>query len=470
MNLVTGHTYFKDGIDKLVTLYPTSETDSLLRNGKMLFKRLPNGITILYKTLDDESTPFVELDKNQHFTFVLKSQNIAGFLNITNLDESLARPFKTGNIVYYTNNPAGASSNNNNPEILAAEILDSLRNPLFTYKFSINGNPSAVKLTVSDASGIPVSVGKDANGNSLPVTVSLSINPNNSFEQQIDLRNYQRGRFLITIENEDQTSTLKTEKIYVDEKLERENLLGIVDLKYESISGKLYGETEEYKLSFNSSETFWKYYIVNKSKNISFETDSLLISDAGTINGAPYQINTFVRAFSSIGITAKNTGVTGNSITLSISGGSSPAISLSGQTLSGGTAGLKAKGTITIINNDITGYSVNIGGVVFTEGVDFTRGATPAETAGSLKDAVNANVTVSVTAEILGYDILVNDQKTIVFSSGQKIPFFEVPKLKIELRKTSDNQSIVANLPNPSLGSIRKVFAGRTESEVYVFI
>jgi hypothetical protein len=64
----------------------------------------------------------------------------------------------------------------------------------------------------------------------------------------------------------------------------------------------------------------------------------------------------------------------------------------------------------------------------------------------------------------------VNDLKTLVFSSVQKIPFFEVPKLKIELRKTSDNQAIVANLPNPSHNGIKKVFANRVESEVYVFI
>ncbi len=91
MNLVVGHNYFKDGLDRFVTLYPNAATEALLRNGKMLFKRLPNGITILYKTLDDETTPFVELDKNQHFVFVIKSANIPGLLNITDFDESPVR-------------------------------------------------------------------------------------------------------------------------------------------------------------------------------------------------------------------------------------------------------------------------------------------------------------------------------------------------------------------------------------------
>lgn len=470
MNLVTSHNYFKDGFDKFVTLYPDSATDTLLRNGKMLFKRLPNGITILYKTLDDETTPFVELAKDQHFTFVLKSQNISGLLNITDLDESLVRPFKTGNIIYFTNNPANASFNKNNPEILSSEIIDTLRNPLFTYKFIVNGNPSSVKLFVTNALGNPVSVGKDANGNYLPETVSLSINNSNTFEQQIDLREYQKGRYLITIKNADESITLKSEEIYADEQLERENILGIVDIVYNAASNNLYGNTEEYKLQFEFSETFWKYYIVNKSKNINFETDSLLISDVGTLNGSPYLINDFQRVYSSIEITAKTSGTAGNSTLLAYSGGSFLAISLSGQTLSGGAVGINAKGRITIINNDVTGYTVSIGGINFTEGTDFTKGATPADTANSLKDAINSHATVTVEAANVGFDILVNDLKTLVFSSVQKIPFYEVPKLKIELRKTSDNQPIIANLPNPSHSGIRKVFANRVESEVYVFI
>jgi hypothetical protein len=470
LNLVTGHYYFKDGFDKFVTLYPDSATDTLLRNGKMLFKRLPNGITILYKTLDDETTPFIELAKDQHFIFVIKSGNISGLLNITNFDESLSRTFKTGNILYFTNNPANTSFNNNNPEILSTEIIDSLRSPLFTYKFLINGNPSSVKLIVTNALGNPVSVGKDTNGNYIPETVSLSISNSNTFEQQIDLRDFERGRYLITIKNADESLTLKSEEIYVDEQLERENILGIVDIVYDTASDNLYGDTEEYKLQFELSESFWKYYIVNKSKNINFETDSLLISDVGTLNGSPYLINDFQRAYSSIEVTAKTSGAGGNSTSLGYSGGSFPAISFSGQTLSGGAVGVNAKGTITIINNDVTGYTISIGGVNFEEGTDFTKGATPAETANSLKDAINSHATVTVEAANLGFDILVNDLKTLVFSSVQKIPFFEVPKLKIELRKTSDNQSIVANLPNPSHSGIRKVFADRVESEVFVFI
>ena len=267
------------------------------------------------------------------------------------------------------------------------------------------------------------------------------------------------------------TITMKEEEIYVDEQLEKENILGIVDIVYDTASDKLYGETEEYKLQLRKTETFWKYYVVNKSQNIDLSTDSLLITDSGNLNGSPYEINDFLRAYASIGITAKAAGVTGNSIVLEYSdGGTFPAISLSGQTLSGGATGVEALGTITIVSNVVSGYTVSIGGIDFIEGTDFSNGTSPAVTAANLIAAINGNGSVPVLAASLGYDILVNELKTLVFSSAQKIPFYEKPKLKIELRQASDSQTLVENLPNPSHGGIKKVFANRLESEVYVFI
>lgn len=465
-----GHDYYKDGFDRLVNLSPTTETEALLRNGKMLFKKLPNGVTVLYRAFDDEITPFIDLAKDQHFIFVLKSDNVSGLLNITDLDESPSRTFGTGNIVYFTNNPAQASANKNNPEILTHKIIDTLRSSLFTYQFKINGNPATVKMVVTTA-GNPVSIGKDGNGVPWPDTITLSINTNNTFSQQVDLRNYQKGRYKIAILNDDETLTLKEEEIYVDELLERENILGIVELVYDSVTNNLYGQTEEYKLQFSKAKTFWKYYVVNKSPNIDLSTDSLLITDSGTPNGSPYVTNDFARAYASIGITSKTTGVAGNSIVLEYSdGGDFPAISLSGETLSGGATGLAAKGTITIVNNDVLGYTISIGGIDFLEGTDFSKGTTPAATATNLIAAINGNGSVPVSAATLDYDILVNEIETLVFSSLQEIPFFETPKLKIELRQSPGNQIIIANLPNPSPGGIKKEFANRLESEVYVFI
>lgn len=471
MNLVVGHSYFKEGFDRFVKLYPTAATEALLRNGKMLFKRLPNGITILYRTLDDEETPLAELEKGQVFTFYIKAENQASLMNITNLDESAEKTYGAGKIVYFTNNPASASTNQNNPEILTNQIIDSLKGPLFTYQFAINGNPGNVVMIVADEQGNPVSIGKDSNGVPFPAKINLAANSNNLFIQQVDLRDQKIGRYQIRILNVAETIILKTEEIYIDAQLEKENILGIVDLKYDSVTNHLYGGTEEYKLQFSYAKTYWKYFLVNKSRNIDFATESLLITDSGNVNGGPYQINNFQKVYSSIKITAKTAGPTGNSISMEYSAaGAFPAVLFSGKTLSGGTTGVNAVGVITIINNDIADYSITIGGVKFTEGTDFEKGATTAETAESLIDAINGNAEIAVSASISEYDILVNNLKTLVFGSLQEIPFYEIPKLKIELRKTSDNQIVVANLPNPAHNGIRKIFAGKLESEVYVFI
>ncbi len=471
LNLITGHDYFADGFNRFVTLHPSTRTEKLFRNGKMLFKKLPHGIAVLYRTLDDGTTPFIALEKDQIFTFVLKSENKAILQTITDLDESPSRQFKTGNIVYFNNNPANASDRKNNPEILSKKIIDSLRSPLFTYQFSLPGNPSSVKIIVADASGNPVSVGKDAAGNPLPKTLELSADGNNVYRQQIDLRNLPRGRFQITIKSEDESVILKDEAIYVDEQLEKDNILGIVELFYDSASGKLYDDTEEYKLLFRKSDTFWKYYIVNKSGNIDFETNSLIIADAALPNGLPYEINEFFRSYASVEITAKNIGESGNSIALEYSGGGVfPAVGLSGKTLSGGSGSVAARGIVTVINNDVTGYSVHINGTEFKEGADFSNGETSAETATNLVEAINGNGSVPVSAAKLSYDILINGHKVLVFNSAQKIPFYEKPKLKIELRQASDNETLVSDLANPSPAGIIKSFAGRKESEVFVFI
>jgi hypothetical protein len=471
LNLVVGHNYFKDGFDRFVQLYPTFATQKLLANGKLIFKHIPNGITILYKTLDDGSTPFVQLDGDLNFTFILKSAEINSLFNITNLDESPSRQFGPGKILYLSNNPGNSSADKNNPEILKHEIIDSVRGPLFTYSFSLSGSPVAVKMIVADRKGNPVSIGKDTNGNPFPKTMLLSVGSNNLYEQQIDLRDLKRGRYLITIKNQDESATLKTEKIYVDELLEKENILGIVDIAYESGSGSLYDKTEEYKVQLNRNETFWKYYIVNKNKNIDLSSENLSIIDSGSVNGAPYLINNFERVFASIEINAKTSGSAGNSISLGYSGaGDFPAVQLSGETLTGGSDGVKAKGNITIINNNQAGYTIQIDGIDFSEGTDFSKGINPTQTAANLIAAINGNGTLSVSAALNKFDILVNNVETLVFRSKQRIPFYEIPKTKIELIKTTDNQTIVSNLPNPSKSGVQKLFNNQLESVVYVFI
>jgi len=470
-NLNVAHEYFKDGQDRFMRLDPTAETERLLQNGKMLFKRLPHGITVLYRTEEDGISPMVELPGDQRFVFALSCTNLPAFLNLTQLDESPSRKYSSGKILYLTNSPAAASSNPANPEIIEHSLLDSLRGKLFSYSFRITGNPAVVQFQVTDAAGIPVSVGKDTDGVPFPITLNLAISSGNEFSVQVDLRTRLSGRYTITVLDQAGTTTLLEEEIYVDDSLARQQIMGVVELVYESGSGHLYGQTEEYRLQFRRASTVWKYFVVNKRANIDFNSDTISINDSGVTTGTPYSINQFNRAYASLRILADSAGQAGNSISLNFSGTDEfPAIILSGETLSGGETGVAATGTITVVNNAATGYTISIEGIDFTEGTDFNQGATAKDTANSLRAAINANGAVNVSASLLKYDIQVNDQQALVFESTQGIPFFEIPKTSLQLKKAPGNQVLVANLPNPAAGGAIKQISGNPESEVYLYI
>jgi hypothetical protein len=466
------HHYFADGYDDGLRIYPSAETQILLKSGRMLFKRLPHGVTVLYSAAGDEVTPLVAIDKNVKFVFFISSADVIRMLSVTDFDEpGGGRHYEAGNLLYFRNDPSTVSTNPNNPEVLVHELIDSRRAALFTYVFSIPANPPVVYLRVSDENDNPVSVGKELDGSEYPVVLAVPIGSDNQFSHQIDLRYKPKGRYTITILDSTKTVVLNNEKIYVDETLAAQDSIGIVEIVYPAAAGHMYGKTESYQIEFRRTVQYWKYVIVNRSGNIDLSTDSLLISDQGSANAFPYVVNDFSRAYAAIGLKADNPGKPGNSVVLGSSGSNgNQAVMLSGSSLSGGADGVCATGSITIVNNEKTGYRVTIGSRSFTEGVDFNRGNTPFDTAEALLSAIQADSSHPVSATLLDYDVLVNNLPSLVFRSEQSIPVYEKPKLNIQLKHTSDNQVIVANLPNPSQCGIRKAVGDESESEVYVYI
>jgi hypothetical protein len=67
-------------------------------------------------------------------------------------------------------------------------------------------------------------------------------------------------------------------------------------------------------------------------------------------------------------------------------------------------------------------------------------------------------------------EIKVNNSETVIFKSQVPIPFFESPKLNLELRRKPGNRVLLGNLPNPSRTGAIKVSPGEEISEIYVFI
>lgn len=67
-------------------------------------------------------------------------------------------------------------------------------------------------------------------------------------------------------------------------------------------------------------------------------------------------------------------------------------------------------------------------------------------------------------------DLKVNNSETVIFKSQVPIPFFESPKLNLELRRKPGNRVLFGSLPNPSRTGSIKVSPGEEISEIYVFI
>ncbi|MEO1053677.1 MAG: hypothetical protein AAFX87_23780 [Bacteroidota bacterium] len=107
-------------------------------------------------------------------------------------------------------------------------------------------------------------------------------------------------------------------------------------------------------------------------------------------------------------------------------------------------------------------YVVNKTGNVDLASVDLSIQDTSGDTGNPYNVyTFNKGAEPDPTVRINGFD-------TVIFTSVDTIPFFEVPKLSLELRKTPDaNPIIIKNLENPQLTGITN---DSNESEIYVFV
>ncbi len=299
-NLSVQHNYYEDGIARNFRIAPTRETSELLQGGRMLFKSIPKGCTVLYRTLADETTPFVDKGPEARLKFTLSFENLSELLNITDLDESPSNTYKSGNFIYLVNDPASASSDPENPEVLSYELLDFKEKRLFTYFFTVEpplSPPGDVLLTVTDESGTPVSIGKTVEGVPFPTTVTVHVNEDGNYAQQIDLRKLPKGKYTITLQDASDNSFINSVTFYADESIAGKNVLGLVDIIFEGITDLMYDDTWEYAISFSRRTTIWKYFIVDKTQKVAdLDNFNLAIVDQRVQTSPPYAASyTFTR-------------------------------------------------------------------------------------------------------------------------------------------------------------------------------
>ena len=317
-NLSIFHDYYEDGLANDYRLVPTFETTEFLKGGRMLFKTIPKGCTVLYRTLADESGAFINKGPDARLLFSLSMNNNSKFLNITDLDESTTKKYSSGHIIYLSNTPASPSSDAESPEELNYQLLDFLEGRLFSYQFKLNpalASPGDVLFTVSDENNNPVPVGKKFNGDPFDDTLTLTRSEDGSYTQLIDLRDYPKGRYTITVKNPASPldPPLKVVHFYSDELLLGKKVLAIVDIELNQATNPLYTSTWEYAIRFSRKSSVWKYFIVDKTEKVAdLDNYDLSITDERTDGNLPYAANyTFTRdgqePHATIRINGKNT-------------------------------------------------------------------------------------------------------------------------------------------------------------------
>lgn len=123
-NLRVYHDYYSEGYTDEIQLVPTSKTLTKLQGGKMLFKKLQNGVTVLYRAGEDEKTPLVQLGELQ-LRFAITVRNATRFQAITQLDLSPSKKYDSSKFLLFKNNPSNHSDDPEDPEILNHTLIDS---------------------------------------------------------------------------------------------------------------------------------------------------------------------------------------------------------------------------------------------------------------------------------------------------------------------------------------------------------
>ncbi|WP_026950722.1 hypothetical protein [Algoriphagus mannitolivorans] len=362
------HDYFQDGKAKDLHLAPTQETLSLFKSGRMLWREIPGGIVVLYRSEKDLITPEVQLSAPLDFYFYLYSSNSSQFFNITDLSKG-SRKYQKGDLLAFKNNPSNASQNANSPEKISLDFWDGGRPKVFTQKVKLEPIPSKVILQVKNPAGQKISSGPDQNGNPKPLDLEIIPDDQGEISFEINLPGQNQGNYSFTLRNAANTQDLWKKEYFLAEDSLGSLALGVVKLSYLPAPAHLYGSREYYALDFKRKSTKWTFFIVSQNQKVDLSSANLSILDKGNPPGSPYSVYNFQRV-----------------------------------------------------------------------------GASP-----------NA-------------DIKINNSDTVVFKSQVPIPFFESPKLNLELRRTPGNRVLFTHLPNPSRSHIPKVAPGEEISEIYVFI
>jgi|GEM_PF-2834040 len=283
-NTVIAHDFYVDNISrKDLAVVPTQETMQALKNGNMIFRTSADGFRVFYRA-EDGGGSFVDFS-NLRLVFAVQLENIAAFLNFTDLDDDTSE-YKAGKILYFTN-AADVQANE-----LTYKLLDSLRPAMFTYQFpkvtGVTGNVGKLVITGPDNTIVTPTYPDPDN---IPKTSA------GTFVYPIDFTGMQKG--IYKFETSIDGTPNKIETIYIDNELAKQKVFGIVDIKVINADDDSFPpeplspspplppvtESRVYTMRFVRRVTQWRYIVVLKSPSVSPSAVLGIIDD---VPQAPY--------------------------------------------------------------------------------------------------------------------------------------------------------------------------------------
>jgi len=262
------HDYYVDRRAKGLALMPSPSTQRLMKAHRMLFRNMPYGAVVLYRTEGAGSpTPFISLPVEMAFTFAMYAENPGQFFTITAVNNP-------GALIYFENDPA--DTNVDAEEAIPAAWLNGLEAPLFTASFT---DPNSVlEFSVLDRKDEAVAFIRDVGTDEY--LKAVQIEPVDAgarrFEQQVNLFHPREGRYRL------QTNGDFAQNLYISKELAAENLIAVAEIILnnpgDAVSGK------RFSLQFERRAVQWKYRIVNKTKKNDFRSNPPAIALGATAN------------------------------------------------------------------------------------------------------------------------------------------------------------------------------------------
>lgn len=266
-------------VNQQLDLFTTVATADLIRKGRMRMVRTGAGADVFFQSYLDAAPavpvvkPLVELTGPLEFVFALKIKpSDVQFLNTTDLDQGGS--YSSGNVFLLDGTmPAAAPPAPTAPVDLAltASLLDRLLPSVCTYSFLPVNAGTTVNLIVDVYTETGVTPVLTIN----PVTVDPATG---IYSVQLDLSAQPNGVY--RIEAKDGITIEHSATVYIDTQLARENIFGLIRLKYPDADYFYNGLPDRVTYEFEAREIKWRYYVAIKSVPANFfATHSLEILD-----------------------------------------------------------------------------------------------------------------------------------------------------------------------------------------------